>query len=252
VLLCGCPGEPVEGSGSAEGGSTSTDASATVTSTVTIGSQTTGDSTDGSASVSVTGTQESATDPTSATLDDTSSQTSASDTVADSTTDASAGETTIATGESTTETGECVEPDEPNQDEAGAMSQGTIACDAADVDVLAIAHDSTTPDWFHFFGGFVGDLTCGNMDGAPRAELVGAPGLEVCLFCACPLNLTEVTCLGGATPTNSLGGLSGCCATDVVAAAVNCDANFDESADVFVSVGTAGTQCQEYTLRLSY
>lgn len=266
ALLCGCPGEPVEGSGSADGGSTSGDGSMTVTSnTMTMGSQSATDGTDGSVSVSATSTEETANDPTgdptgdptSATLDETSTvETTASDTVAEAsagTTDAETTSLSAGTTDGTTDTGACVEPDEPNQDEASAWDQGAIACNAAAVDVPAIAHDATTPDWFRFFGDFVDDMTCANMDGAPRAELVDAPGLEVCIFCGCPANVTEVTCLDGATPANSpVGGLPGCCATDVVAAALNCSMNGDESSDVFVSVATAGAACQEYTLRLSY
>lgn len=254
ALLCGCPGEPVEGSGSADGGSTSSDGSTSVTAsnTITVGSQSATDSSDGSNSVSVSATDTSG-DPTSVTLTDTgtpdtgSQTTDASDTTASAETSTSAAETTTEGG--STESGTCVDPNEPNDSEGTATPLAEIACDGqADVD--DVADDATGPDWFAFHGAYNDGCGTGTEDDAlPRAQ--ASDGLPVCVFVTCTAAMADIDCLHGAFDM-SPGGLAGCCGDGDAQASVNCPNGSDESTDVLVQVDTSGTDCLEYTLQLSF
>jgi len=260
VLLCGCPGDPVEGQtdGGSNGESTTTDGSATVTvsasvsetATITMGSQS---GTDSSGSSVTIATAEDTSDPTSATLEETG-MTSASETIGD-TTIATTDETTTTVG-TTESTGpaQCVELDEPNNEPGEALDQGVVACnDANDAhEVTSVADAATSTDWFRYTGTW-SEVNCGGGDSVPRVDVVAGGPLEICIFLDCPASTEEeVACQSGGFATPSPDGtLPGCCGTDVAHAWLNCPGG-DEGADVFVQVTTDASACSEYTLQLTF
>ena len=256
ALLCGCPGEPVEGSGSADGGSTSSDDSATVTAsnTMTMGSQSVGDSSDGSNSNSISATDTSG-DPTSSTLTETGTATTTADTGTETSaaTDTTMGgeTTTVSSGTTTdgssTDSGACVDPQEPNETEATAIGVGSVSCNGDPLVVDLIADDATTPDWFSYAANH-DELACGE-DGLPRVRITNGPSMQVCAYVDCGVNVPTAVCDAG-NAANSPGGFPGCCALDEVRLIVDCSNGGNESSTVHISVDTAGQACAAYTLEL--
>jgi hypothetical protein len=238
ALLCGCPGDPVEGQGSigSDETSTSTDGTMTASSTMTTGSQSGTDSTSGT----LTMTTDDTTDPT---LEDTSAESTSGETTiaaTDDTTSASAG-TSESTGNAV-----CMEVNKPNDTEAMAVPLAAIPCETS-MNVEATADDATAPDWFTFYGAY-DEVACGGETydyGEPHVQVAGLP---VCAFASC--TAVAVTCMVGGAQM-SPGGLPGCCGDGDAHLLVDCDTP-NESADVFVMIDTAGADCQPYTMTLSF
>jgi hypothetical protein len=251
-LLCGCPGDPVEGQGTAasDGASSTGNDDATVSAsasnTITVGSQSATDTTDSGITITSADTGDPTGDPTSATLDDT---TSASVTIGDTTITSTDDTSTSLSAGTSTDTGACVEPEEPNETEAAATVLPDIACDAsATVDGFADA--ATTPDWFMFHGAY-NAAACGELttdDALPRVQVTAGGPLTVCAYVSC---LGTVTCVSGIAAA-SPDGRAGCCADSDANLSVNCPNGSDESTDVFVSVDTSASSCSAYTLQLSF
>jgi hypothetical protein len=256
IVLCGCPGEVVEGSGSgvSDGDTSTGDDGATMTmsgaDTMTVGSQSQTDTmtaSDGTDDGPLTMT-EPTTDPTKGdTGTDTTATESNGDTTSNGTTDD--GTTTDPT------TGEpvCEESDEnagdDNDTEGSANALADIACQSS-TNVDGVADGDTGPDWFFFHGAY-DELACGGgpTDYAEPRVVVAAGGpLNVCVYATCPeFGFACAVGMSNASPD----GRQGCCATDDAHLVVDCDSG-DEDADVWVSVDTTGLDCQPYTLTLSF
>jgi hypothetical protein len=255
ALLSGCPGEVVEGSGSgASDGDTSTgDGSATMTmsgaDTMTVGSQSQTDGmtvSDGTDDGPITMTDPTMTDPT---LDGSGTDSTETESQGDTTT-TDDGTTTM---EPTTGEPACEEPDEnagdDNNSEGSATALADIACSGS-ANVDAVGDGDTGPDWFAFHGAY-DELACGggSLDYAePRVQVVAGGALNVCVYATCP-EVTATCTIGMASASPD--GRPGCCGAGDAHAQVNCD-NGDEDADIWVSVDTAGLDCQPYTLTLSF
>jgi len=246
LSLAGCPGDPIEGtgSGSATDDGSSSGASATLTatsaSTLTQGSQSASEDSGTSVSATVDDTG----DPTSATLEGTDS---IADTGTTETSTASATATESTGDATTTDTGACVEADEPNDDEVSATDLGDVVCNGGATVAMSIADAATTPDWFTFFAAH-DEAACGEA-GLPSVVVTAGGPLSICAFADCLGNTETALCDAGVAAV-STSGLPGCCGSDEVRLDVDCPGGGNESAAVHVQVDTAGSACGEYTLEL--
>ncbi len=252
VLFIGaCPGDPVEGSGSAsigEGSSGST-GSDSLTSSSTLSatgvSATMSSDSDGSTGPTTsptttsptttsptTTTDASATDPTTTDATDTDPTTNASDTDP-TTTDASA-TTDATTSESTGNT--CAGDEDDHMTSGTATPLDDNACDEGNGSGAAIIDGASSPDWWSFDAIDVsGKGTC---EPQVRVEVDAAVPLQVCAYSSC-----DVACQAPAMADGTMG----CCDTDVVRFSVDCGGGNDDSSTITFSVGDGGEDCLPYT-----
>lgn len=245
--IAGCAGDPIESATSGAGDEDSTGAG---DSGATIGSTSTITTTQGATTASTAVDVDSGGDPSGATLDDATTQ-------GDGTTsDADTGVATTGASEATTDgdashgtsTGDdtCVDVNEPDQDEGGAVGLGAVACDGDDVEIAGVGDVATSPDWI-WFDGVWDAATCGAVSSQPRVEVIDGGPLPVCAFADCMG--AGVGCEVGVGAVSG-SGRPGCCGTDEVRLAVDCTGS-DEGANVLVEIDTTSLACTPYTLRLS-
>lgn len=251
LLLCACPGDPLEAdSGTATGSSSGADASATMTGEATLtatagmsatiasdSNDSSGSVTDASATSATTNdTQTSDPSETDATTTDATTDTTTTDaTTTDATTE------TTASEESTTTSDECVGDEAMlHQDPFSAIDLGTLDCDDAAGVGAGVIDDATWEDWWWFQGNDVSECE----PDAVTIELTTGSPMLVCAYvqpgCA-------ATCAVGMSDAGGLG----CCGTDQVQFSVACAAATD-STPVAIRFGDGTEQCVPITFSYEF
>lgn len=255
LLLCACPGDPLEGgsgtigetSSSGSGASATMTGNATLTATggmsATIASDSndsSGSATDPSATSATTTTTDTQTSDSSDTQTSDTQGTSTDATTTDATTTDATTTTNATTSESSSDSGEACSDDEPpHQDPTTAILLPGLDCDDAAGMGMGVIDSATWEDWWGFDGSDVG--TC--EPDMIRVQVTSGSPLQVCAY-------LDFGCLATCSVGVSDGLGLGCCGDDQVVFSASCGQ--DDSSRVSIRFGDGTEQCQAFTFSYEF